>query len=255
MTWYDSAWRQRQPIAIDASATGDSAVNPRDVEVTIPSDWDLFWDNIRSDFFDVIVVSATGQLLDFSRKGGANYSDRILTLQIDNYGIKGQTISIAYVYFANPDQASDLSTSTTIATPLAGYIELSRPTAFLVSQPLLRAPSSVPQTTFVKSTTDEIDVYFAVDNLFGNRATKYNNRLLYEGIDYVNVLSLDSSNTNDTGRYDEDETRFIAGHVRVRAKGGSDDTDYALVCRVYTTETQQIDIRCLIQVRDQLPSS
>jgi hypothetical protein len=255
MTWYDSAWKQRQPIAIDASATGDSAVNPRDVEVTIPSDWDLFWDNIRSDFFDVIAVSATGQLLSFSRKSGADFANRILTLEIDGYGLKGQTISIGYVYFANPDQSSDLAVSTTISTPLAGYIELSRPTAFLVSQPLLRSPSSVPQSSFVKSSTDEIDIYFAVSNLFGNRATKYNNRLLYEGIDYVNVLSLDSNGTNDTGRYDEDETRFIAGHVRVRAKGGSDSTDYALVCRVYTTETQQIDIRCLIQVRDQLPSS
>ena len=255
MTWYNTGFKQRQPIAIDASATGDSAVNPRDVEVTVPSDWDLFWDNIRSDFFDVVVVSSSGQLLNFSRKAGANYSDRILTLQIDNYGIKGQTISIAYVYFANPDQSSDLAVSTTIATPLAGYIELSMPTAFLVSQPLLRAPSIVPQTTFVKSSTDEIDVYFAVDNLFGNRSSKYNNRLLYEGIEYVNVFSLDSSATNDTGRYDEDETRFIAGHVRVRTKGGSNGTDYALVCRVYTTETQQIDIRCLIQVRDQLPSS
>ena len=103
MTWYNTGFKQRQPIAIDASATGDSAVNPRDVEVTVPSDWDLFWDNIRSDFFDVVVVSSSGQLLNFSRKAGANYSDRILTLQIDNYGIKGQTISIAYVYFANPD--------------------------------------------------------------------------------------------------------------------------------------------------------
>ena len=80
MTWYDSAWKQRQPIAIDASATGDSAVNPRDVEVTIPSDWDLFWDNIRSDFFDVIAVSRTGELLNFARKSGADYANRILTL-------------------------------------------------------------------------------------------------------------------------------------------------------------------------------
>ena len=52
MTWYDSEFKQRQAIAIDASSTGDSIVNPRDVEVTIPSDWDLFWDNIRSDFLD-----------------------------------------------------------------------------------------------------------------------------------------------------------------------------------------------------------
>ncbi len=113
----------------------------------------------------------------------------------------------------------------------------------------------MPQTAFVKASTDEIDIYFAVDNLLGARSAKYNGRLLYEGIDYVNVLSLDSSGTNDTARYDEGQTRFVGGYVRVRAKAGSDATDYALVCRIVTTETQQIDIRCLIQVRDQLPSS
>jgi len=255
MTWYDPNWKQRQAIAIDATGTADSTVTARDSEVSIPADWDLFWDNIRSDFYDVIVVDPRGQLLNFSRAVGADYANRVLTLEIDGYATKGQSVVQIYVYFGNPDQSSDLAVSTTITGALNAFVELARPTAFLVSQPLLRPAVSAPQVAFVKATTDEIDVYFAVNNLFGDRSAKYNNRLLYEGIDYVNVLSLDSSGTNDTGRYDEGQTRFIAGHVRVRAKGGSDNTDYALVCRIYTTETQQIDIRCLIQVRDQLPSS
>lgn len=255
MTWYNTGFKQRQAIAIDATSTADTSVSARDSQVSIPVDWDLFWDNIRSDFFDVVVVDPQGQLLNFSRAAGANYANRTLTLEIDGYQTKGQSVVQIFLYFANPNQSSDLSVGTTITGALNAFVELSRPTAFLVSQPLLRAPSSVPQTAFVKSSTDEIDVYFAVNNLFGDRSAKYNNRLLYEGVDYVNVFSLDSSGTNDTNRYDEGQTRFIAGHVRVRAKGGSNNTDYALVCRVFTTETQQIDIRCLIQVRDQLPSS
>ena len=255
MTWYNTSWKQRQAVAIDATGTADATVASRDTEFGIPADWDLFWDNIRSDFFDVVVADPNGNLLNFSRKAGANYANRVLILEVDGYATKGQSVVQIYVYFQNPDQGSDLAVATTMSNVLDGSIELSRPNAFLVRQPILRSPSSVPQTAFVKTSTDEIDVYFAVDNLLNDRAVKYNNRLLYEGIDYVNIFALNAAGANDTGRYTESATAFINGCVRVRAKGGSSGSDYALVCRIVTTETQQIDIRCLIQVRDQLPSS
>ena len=254
MTWYDSDFKQRKPIAVDASATGSGAEENKDIEIVIPHDWDLFWDNIRSDMFDVVVTNNGGDLLTFKRKTGADYSTRSLTLQVDEVNTKTQAINRIFVYFQNPNQTTDLSTDVTITTPLSGFIDLSRPSALLVSQPLQRPPSSEPQTAFVKSSTDEIDIYFATAGLFNIRANPFNDRLGLEGIKFVNVLSLDSSGTNDTGRYDETKTRFIDGFVRARAKGGSNDIDYALVCRITTTNLQQIDIRCLIQVRDQLPS-
>ena len=242
------------PVAIDAIATGDAGIAARDTEFTIPNDWDLFWENIRSDMFDVIPVDPNGNQLTFSRKSGANYSTRTLTIEVDGYATKGQSIVKIYLYFQNPDQSSDLSTSTTMTNVLTGYIELARASQLVASQALLRPATTTPQTSFVKASVDEIDIYFFVGNFFGDRSTKYNGRLLYEDINYVNILSLDSSSTNDTNRYDENQTRFVEGHIRVRAKGGSNGTDYALVCRLVTTETQQIDIRTLIQTRDPLPS-
>jgi hypothetical protein len=254
MTWFDADWKQRAAVAVDSSATGDGTVQQKDVEIQIPVDWDLFWDNIRSDFFDVVCVDIEGTILSFARKAGASYASRSLTLQIDDLDTKTLAVNQVYVYFANPSQSSDLSVAVTIIGALTGYIDLSRPSGLLVAQPLQRPPTSEPQTSFVKATTDQIDIYFAVGGLFNVRASPYNARLGLEDIHYINVQSLDSSGTNDTGRYDETKTRFIDGFVRVRAKAGSDGTDYALVCRVVTSEEQQIDIRCLIQVRDQLPS-
>ncbi len=137
---------------------------------------------------------------------------------------------------------------------MTGYIDLSRPTGLLVTQPLQRPPSSEPQTSFVKASTDQIDIYFAVSNLFGLRASSYNSRFGMEGIEHVVIQSFDNTGSNDDARFDESKTRFIEGFVKVRARAGSNNTDYALVCRITTTETQQIDIRCLIQTRDQLPS-
>lgn len=253
-TWFDDNFKQRQAVAIDASATGDGTVLPRDIQITIPSDWDLFWENIRSDMYDVIAVDPDGNFLDFGRGSGANYSNRTLVIEVDGYNLTTLSIPMIYIYFQNPDQSSDPTKAVTISSAINGYIDLSRPSGLLVSQPLQRPPTSEPQTAFVKASTDEIDVYFAVSNLFTSRANPYNLRLGLEDIDHIKVQSLDNTGTNDTARYDITKTRFIDGFVRVRSTGGSDSTDYALVCRVITTQEQQIDIRCLIQVRDQLPS-
>lgn len=254
MTWFDSSFRQRKPIAVDASSIGDGSDENKDIEIVIPNDWDLFWDNIRSDMFDVVVTNNAGDVLTFKRKTGSDYSLRSLTLQVDEVNTKTLAINRIFIYYQNPDQTTDLSTDVTITGPLSGFIDLSRPSALLVSQPLQRPPSSEPQTAFVKSPSDEIDIYFATGGLFNIRANPFNNRLGLEGIKYVNIFSFDSSGSNDTGRYDESKTRFINGFVRARAKGGTNNVDYALVCRIVTTNLQQIDIRCLIQVRDQLPS-
>jgi hypothetical protein len=173
---------------------------------------------------------------------------------VNDVSTKTLAVNLLFVYYQNPDQTTDLSATFDVSGPLDGHIDLSRPSALLVSQPLQRPPSSEPQTAFVKASTDAIDIFFSTAGLFNIRANPYNDRLGLEGIFYVNAQSLDSSGTNDTGRYDETNIRFIDGFVRIRAKGGSDDTDYALVCRITSTNFQQIDIRCLIQVRDQLPS-
>lgn len=110
MTWYDSDFKQRKPIAVDASATGSGAEENKDIEIVIPHDWDLFWDNIRSDMFDVVVTNNGGDLLTFKRKTGADYSTRSLTLQVDEVNTKTQAINRIFVYFQNPNQTTDLST-------------------------------------------------------------------------------------------------------------------------------------------------
>ena len=253
MTWYDANYKQRQPVAIDA-LTGDGSQQNKDITLTIPKTWDIFWDNIRSDMFDVVPVSNDGTLLSFERAAGANLSTRTLVINLDSHSVKTQAINFIYLYFQNPDQSSDPSSTVTIASAINAYIDISQAGGFIVRQPLNRPATAEPLQAIVKATTDIIDVYFAISGLFRSMLSPYAQRVDFEGVNYVNIYSLDSSGTNDTGRYEESDTRFISGFVRARAKGGSDSADYALVCRVVTSTTQQIDIRCLVQVRDQLPT-
>ena len=206
MTLYSESYKQRQPVAVDASSTGSGAVTPVDITIEIPPDWDLFWENIRSDFFDVVVVDNEGQLLTFDRAAGASYANRTLTLEVNAYRLTTQTVALIYVYFQNPSESSDLATTFTPSSALTGYIDLSRPTGLLVTQPLQRPPSSEPQTSFVKASTDQIDIYFAVSNLFGLRASSYNSRFGMEGLEHVVIQSFDNRlphyhNRNPTNRY------------------------------------------------------
>ena len=105
MTWYDSNYKQRQPVAIDA-LSGDGSQQNKDITLTIPKAWDVFWDNIRSDFFDIVPVDVDGNLLSFERAAGASLPTRTLVINIDSHSVKTQAINFIYLYYQNPDQCT-----------------------------------------------------------------------------------------------------------------------------------------------------
>lgn len=253
MTWYDDNYKQRQPIAIDA-LSGDGSVQVKDITLTIPKTWDIFWDNIRSDMFDVVPVDVEGNLLTFKR-ASATLSTRTLVIEIDNYSVKTQAINQIFLYFQNPDQSSDPASSFTASSAINAYIDISQAGGFIVRQPLNRPPTQSPLQAITKSTGDVIDVFFSVAGLFRSMSSPYANRIDYENIIYVTVQSLDSSGTDSSARYEFADTRFIDGFVKARTKAGSDGEDYAFMITVTTNTDQVIDIRCLVQVRNQLPAS
>jgi len=251
--WYNESWKRRSPVAVSALGGGGSA-GTVDVEIDIPKDWDEFWDSIRSDMFDVVAVSKTGGLLNFSRKAGANYATRTLTIQVDTLAISNDdAISYIYIYYDN-SSASDQAVATTISSPKAGNIFVGAPTGRIVQSLANRSATDAPQSTFSKATIEEVNVWFSVGSLLMGRFATYNQRKLFEGIDYVQIRSLDASGTDDAGRYDEGETRFINGWVMARSKGGANNTDYTLEALIVTTTNQKFSLRALIQVRDLLPS-
>ena len=254
MTWYDDNYKLRQPIAIDA-LTGDGSVQVKDITLTIPKAWDIFWQNIRPDMYDVVPVDVDGNLLPFERAAGANYSTRTLVLNVDGYSVKTQAINRIFLYFQNPDQSVAPSSVVTIASAIDGYIDIAQAGGFIVRQPLNSPPTSQPLQALVKSTDDIIDVYFSVAGLFRTMASPYAQRIDYEGISYVTVQSLDNAGADNAARYEEGDTRFIDGFVKARAKAGTNNTDYAFMVTITTSTDQVIDIRCLVQVRNQLPAS
>ena len=252
--WFNEEYIYRQPITLDFS-TVNTVPSTQDVEIEVPKDWDLFWDTIRSDFKDVVVTDANGNVVNFSRKTGANYSTKKLVLQVDAVDVPAANCLVQYyLYYGYSSESTDRSVSTTISTPRDGFIFLGSPLNRIVDGYGLIPTSNQPTKTFIKQTTEEIDIFFSYQGLLESRVTESNSRLIFEEIDHVIVQSYDSSGSNSDSRYDLGETRFLQGYVKVRSKDGSNDTNYALSLQITTTTKQIYDIRCLIKVKDLLPS-
>jgi len=253
MTWFDADYRRRQIVAIDVTG-GSGSTATIDSEFQVPSDWDDFWDNIRSDFNDVVVTDSHGNLVSFARKAGANYSTRTLTLQIDGMDIKNDdSFAVAYVYFFEPNETTDRSVSVTIASAKVGHIMLSAPHSRVVNQPASQSALDSPIQSFVKASTDEVHVYFIVNSGFAKRISPYNERNDQEGIDYVQVFSYDSSGSDASARYDESSTRIGNGFVRASFKAGDTGSDYAIAIQISTTLGQLYQIRAILRVKNLLP--
>ena len=57
MTWYGSEWKRRIPLSLDTSLTTSGSFT---FQVAIPISFDDFWDNVRTDGFDVVIIAQNG---------------------------------------------------------------------------------------------------------------------------------------------------------------------------------------------------
>ena len=204
---------------------------------------------------DIVVTDPSGNLLVFAHKAGANYSTRTLILQVDGYASShDDSMNALWVYFANPDETTDHTSSVTISSAKTGYITLEAPYSRVVPSRGGQSATDAPITSFSKAQSDEIDVFFMTSGLLGRRLENYNNRDFLEAIDYVEIFSYDSSGSDASARYDADETRLGNNFIRARYKAGDNGSDYAVTIKLVSTEKQTIESRGILRVKNLLPS-
>ncbi|MAF25763.1 hypothetical protein CL634_09355 [bacterium] len=252
-SWYDSGWKNRWPIALQI--LGGSGAGHNDLQIEVPAQWDKFWDNIRSDLYDVILTGPDGHsLLDFKRLT-VDLANRVLTLQVDYFAVhNADANSLIWLYFNNPDQASDLASVFTGASVKPGEIFLGGPANNVISRASGGGAQDQPQTSIVKSSNEELDVWISTRGLFSQRYDAFNNRSGLEDIRYVQIQVLARAGGDTPSMYDEDLVRFVPGFIRARIKAGTAATDYTFVCNIVSTDANTFSIRSLIQIRERLPS-
>lgn len=252
-TWADSAFTYRAPISIPVYV-GGGATNV-DTEVQIAPDWDIFWNNIQSNFYDIKIYSADASTeISYQRQSGASYANRTLVLELEQVAIDDQSsTSLVYIYFGDATAATDPTSSFTPSSPVTGYIWLGRPVR-IVKPSTNNSGRTEPETVFTKDEGEKIDIWFDLRSLLAAYIDPFNNRLGYEGIKRIQPKSLDSSGTDSTSRYSSDDTYFLNGYASIRAIAGNSGNDYAVGLDIYTTNGQTFKVRCLLKVQNLLPS-
>tara|TARA_Y100001963_G_scaffold159863_1_gene265800 strand:+ start:946 stop:1710 length:765 start_codon:yes stop_codon:yes gene_type:complete len=252
-SWYNESWKYRYPIAVDVTG-GSGSSGLYDIETIIPSKWDAFWDNILSTGFDVLVTDANGNELTFKRTG-FNYANKTMTITIRQMTIENNNaINIVWLYWGNPT-GSISSATFTPSSPKSGQIYLGKPANMVVGPQTFVGTSSNPISSFMKNSSTEVYIWFSYSNLLSRRISAQDGHNVFEGLTYVQTEVLNASGVDQVAMYEELKTRFVPGYVGVYIKAGSNNTNYQVRCRVSTTEYQNIYLTCLLQVRNQLPSS
>lgn len=253
-TWADSNYKFRIPVAVAVFPVGGGGATNIDIEVSIPPDWDTFWNNIRSDMFDIQIYSADSSTnINYQRQSGANYSDRNLTLDIEQAAIDTQDAThLIWLYFGYSSQSTDPTTAFTVSSPYDGIIWLGRPQN-VVKSAANQIGRESPNSVFSKGSGAKVDIWFDVRTYLSAYLDPYNGRLGYEGIKYVKPKSLASDGTNSDSRYSDVDTYFVAGYASIRTIAGSSGTDYAIGLDVITTNGQTHELRALLKVQDLLP--
>tara|TARA_Y100000592_G_scaffold14033_1_gene19866 strand:+ start:9257 stop:10012 length:756 start_codon:yes stop_codon:yes gene_type:complete len=251
MTWYDSNYKRRMPIAVDGSAhTGASA----QVSFNVPSDWDDFWENIRSDGKDIVVTDKLGNKSLFEK--GFIFSSRTLSINVHGFLTPDESsIHLLWLYWDYSDESVDHETTVTIVSALSGYIYLGAPFGRIVSGlDSTNYLTTVPTNIFSKDPDEQVDVWFPYTQLLSQRSLPYNEKLDYKAIQSLHIQVLDSSGANQTSLYDQTDTRIINGWVRVRIKSGSIDNDYVIRLHLITSDDETYVQVALLQVRKILPT-
>ena len=252
MSWYNKDFKRRIPFLIDCSSTSAGAI---DFSVTIPDKFDDFWNNVRTaDGFDVVITDDTGQQLVFQRLTWTPATPRAV-FQVSGYTLPASnTMLVGYVYWDNPDQSSDLSSSVSVSSAKLGRIYLGAPFGNIVNLQSRAGLSTVPTTIIQKDVDEKIDVWFPVSQLLAPRSLPYNERLDFRAVEYIDVQVLNSSGINQASMYALSETRLIAGWCRVRVQAGATNTDYVVRALIYSSDSEVFILSCLLQVRQLLPS-
>jgi len=251
MTWYKQNFKRRMPIAIDTSLVSSGSAQ---FEITIPTYWDDFWDNVRSDGFDVHMVDQNGLILTFQRVSWNTTTK--LGLFRANYGTvkAANVIHSTFVYWDASDESSDSSSTVASSSPVNGRVYLGAPFGNIVNLQSRSGLSTVPTTIFQKDPDEVVDVWFPISQLLAPSQLPINERLAFLFVNYINMQVLDSSGANQTGMYSLTNVRIINGWVKLRVSAGSDNADYVIRLILQDTNTQTFVLSNLLQVRKLLPS-
>ena len=251
MSWFDKDFKRRMPLMVNTSTTPKGSY---DFHYQVPEDWDDFWDNVLVNGYDVVITDKSGARVIFERFTW-NHTTRQGFFRVANATAEeANVMHVIYIYWNNPDQIVDFSSSVTTTSPKIAHAFLGSPYKNIVNLGSNQGLSTTPTTIIQKEPSEKIDIWFPVSQILSPRALPYNERLDYKSVSYIETEVVNSSNINQPTMYALEETRIIAGWIKLRIQDGAADTDYVVRAIIKNNDNEVYILSCLLQVRQLLPS-
>jgi hypothetical protein len=246
VSWYDDNFKRRAAISVPNSAGAASG----DIDITIPPDWDEFWDIIDSAGEELRITQADGRTLvsyDVDKPGGGAFSVGARTgrLRIDGGTLKNtaNACCLFWVYFDTDTTAGAGDVAVTMASILDGYIELGRPADRRIV--LQKQPPGLtrPQSLESKESTATIHYWLDAAQVLELYRRPSSGHLQYEEVAGVLVVVKDDAGADADTLEVHADTRFvevIRGRerrmwIRISVTGGTDGSRYTVGVVVYTS--------------------
>lgn len=249
MSWYSTGNLFRASVSINNS--GGSA-GTKDWALTIPEDWDHFWDNVLANGFDVVLTSENGRTkLNFERQSWTK-ATQTGVLRVDAHQLDTANIHHAWLYYQDAAASVDPASTVTISGALTAEVELalgSRGRPLIIARPE-RPGRTAPAPQISKASTETIHLWWDLGHVLQRRSTESNGFRLLEEIEYVKFEVLDSG-TAVGGMVDAGKTRIVDGrYVRTLIKAGTSGTPVTARLTIGTTLDRVLDFRALLKVQD-----
>ncbi len=252
-SWFNENFRYRYPVSVNATS-GASGAGSYELSIVIPDKWQAFWSVIQSSGHDVYVVDCQGNLAEYKRDT-FNYANKSLTLRVRNVAATDlDNVHLVYIYWgyaAAPDAATTFTPS---GTPYPGQIFLGTPTNMVASDTRSTKGSESAASAFTKPDSQGSYIWFSYSALMSKRISSYNKFLFFEGVQYCLPRVENASGATQATMIDVNKTRFLPGWVGVFVQAGTNNSDFAAIVDITTTENQVFSLRAILSIRNQLPA-
>ncbi len=244
MAHLDSRLLRRIPLSC---VTQSGVAANETYDIPIPAGLDDFWAAIDNAGDEVRCTAADGVTpVDYGWRSFTK-SSKDGTISLENVATGGTAdrLLLFWLYYKlHPDETLTDGSTTLTAKDDDGFIELSRPSTYVVGVRPQPERATTPRAAFAKSTADEAYVWLDVQGLLEPAARLWNGRPYMEEPGRTAVQVLDSSGTpvpsmTDAsglrwGTYRRRGERWERSILRVPILGGVDGETYAIECQFET---------------------
>lgn len=221
------------------SIINDGGLASSDVRISIDAEHDEFWDNVRSDGFDVRFVNGSNFVETYKRTTW-DYANKSAVFELNGITFLGvaNEVNVRWMYWGNAN-AADGASLPTIGTTIPGVVHLGRPQGAIYQAQLPRPGATTPLDEFGKTTTDEMLIWCDLSDILEKSSTPLNGHNGWEAPHSL-VMDVQQGGVSQAGLFDAARCRFVElapGEIYVGlfVKGGTDANDYTIVPRIQTT--------------------